>query len=303
MDTYVTVTVVAHSKDEAEKAVQDAFSAIERFGDLINFFSRKSELSQINRNAGIAPVKVSAQTLDVIEQSLYVARESGGAFDPTIGPEIQMWDFHKKIKPSDSAIREKLPLVNYRNVVVDNKDSTVFLRKKGMMLDLGGIAKGYGADLAVGVLKQDGIRAGIVAVAGDIRTFGLKPDGSSWNVGIENPRQKDASDEIMATIRLSNEAISTSGDYQRYFILNGRRYHHLLNPKTGHPAMFCRSVSVITNKGVFTDSFATAVFILGPERGMNLLQKLGMNGVIVDADGKMHISPGLKGKLKLERNH
>ncbi|MEJ2685559.1 MAG: FAD:protein FMN transferase [Candidatus Sulfobium sp.] len=303
MDTYVTVTVVSPSKDKAERAVQDAFSTIERFGDLINFFSDRSELSKINRNAGIAPVKVSAPTLDVVEKSLYVARESEGAFDPTIGPEIHMWDFHKKIKPSDSDIREKLPLVDYRNVVVDQKNSTVFLKKKGMMLDLGGIAKGYGADLAVGALKRDGIRAGIVAVAGDIKTFGLKPDGSPWNVGIENPRQKNASDEIMATIRLSDEAISTSGDYQRFFILDGRRYHHLLDPKTGHPAMFCRSVSVITDKGVFTDSLATAVFILGPERGMKLLQKLGMNGVIVDAKGNIHITPGLKGKLTIEKDH
>lgn len=303
MDTYVTITVVSTSKDRAEKASKDAFSTLERFGDLINFFSAGSELSRINRNSGVAPVKVSPLTLDVVKQSLYVARQSGGAFDPTIGPEIRMWDFHKKIKPTDAAIKKKLPLVGYRNVIVDSKDSTVFLKKKGMMLDLGGIAKGYGADLAVEALKRDGIRAGIVAVAGDIKTFGLKPDGSPWNIGIENPRKKNASDEIMATVRLSDKAISTSGDYQRYFILRGRRYHHLLNPKTGYPAMYCRSVSVIADKGVFTDSFATAVFIMGPEKGMKLLKKLGMDGVIVDAEGHLHITPGLKGKLTIETNH
>ena len=303
MDTYVTITVVSTSKDRAEKAVKDAFSAIERFGDLINFFSTGSELSKINRNSGVTPVKVSPLTLDVVKKSLYVARQSGGAFDPTIGPEIQMWDFHKKIRPTDAAIKKKLPLVDYRNVIVDSKRSTVFLKKKGMMLDLGGIAKGYGADLAVETLKRDGIRAGIVAVAGDIKTFGLKPDGSPWNIGIENPRQKNASDEIMATVRLSDKAISTSGDYQRYFILGGRRYHHLLDPKTGYPAMYCRSVSVIADRGVFTDSFATAVFILGPEKGMKLLKELGMDGVMVDTEGHLHITPGLKGKVTIEKNH
>lgn len=303
MDTYVTVTVVSKSKKKAETATEDAFSTIKKFGDLINFFSDKSELSKINRNAGIAPVKVSPLTLDVVEKSLYVAAKSGGAFDPTIGPESHMWNFFKKIKPSDAEIREKLPLVNYHNVVVDKKNSTVFLRKKGMMMDLGGIAKGYGADLAVEALQRDGIKAGIVAVAGDIRTFGLKPDGSPWNIGIENPRAKNASDEIIATIRLTNKAISTSGDYQRYFILNGRRYHHLLNPKTGYPAMSCRSVSVITDRGVYTDSFATAVFIMGPEKGMKLLEKLGMQGVIIDAKGKIHITPGLKGRLTFEEDH
>lgn len=303
MDTYVTVTVVSSSKDQARRAVQDAFSEIERFGDLINFFSDKSELSKINRNAGIAPVRVSPLTLDVVEKSLYVARESDGAFDPTIGPEIHMWDFFKKIKPSDDEIRKKLPLVNYRNVVVDNKDSTVFLKEKGMMLDLGGIAKGYGADLAVAALKKDGIRAGIVAIAGDIRTFGSKPDGSPWNIGIQNPRQKDKEDEIIATVRLSNKAISTSGDYQRYFILGGRRYHHLLDPKTGYPAMHCRSVSVVADKGVFTDSFATAVFIMGPDKGMKLLKKLNMDGVIIDTDGHIDVTAGLKGKLTIEEDH
>jgi thiamine biosynthesis lipoprotein len=303
MDTYVTVTVVSDSKAEAEKAVEDAFSTIERLGNLINFFSEKSELSRINRNAGIAPVKVSALTLDLVEKSLYVAGKSGGAFDPTIGPEIHLWDFHKKIKPPDDDIRKGLLLVNYRNVAVDKVKSTVFLKKKGMMLDLGGIAKGYGADLAVEALKRDGIKAGIVAVAGDIKTFGSKPDGSLWNVGIENPRQKDASDEIIAAIRLRDKAISTSGDYQRYFILGGRRYHHLLDPKTGYPAMHCRSVSVITDKGVFTDSFATAVFVLGPEKGMKLLRKLGMDGVIIDAGGNIDTTPGIKGKLTIEENH
>jgi FAD:protein FMN transferase len=303
MDTYVTVTVVSDSKGKAEKGIEDAFSAIDRFGDLINFFSEKSELSEINRNAGIAPVKVSALTLDVVEKSLYVADKSDGAFDPTIGPEISMWDFPKKIKPSDDDIRRNLPLVNYRNVAVDKKKSTVFLKKKGMMMDLGGIAKGYGADLAVEALKRDGIKDGIVAVAGDIRTFGLKPDGSPWNVGIENPRQKDASDEIMATVRLSDKAISTSGDYQRYFISGGRRYHHLLDPETGYPAMLCRSASVITDKGVFTDAFATAVFVLGPEKGMKVLRELGMDGVIIDAAGNIYTTPGLKGKLTIEKDH
>lgn len=303
MDTYVTITVVSGSKDKAEKAIKDAFFEIEQFGDLINFFSHKSELFKINRNSGIAPVKVSPLTLDVVEKSLYVARESDGAFDPTIGPEIQMWDFQKKIKPEDGEIRKDLPLVNYRNVVVDKAKSTVFLRKKGMMLDLGGIAKGYGADLAVRALKRDGIKSGIVAVAGDIRTFGLKPDGLPWNVGIQNPRQKDASDEIIATVGLSNKAISTSGDYQRYFISNGRRYHHLLDPRTGYPAMSCRSVSVIADKGVFTDSFATAVFILGPDRGAKLLRELGMDGFIVDARGGIHTTPGLEGKLTIEKDH
>jgi thiamine biosynthesis lipoprotein len=294
---------VASSDREADISIEKAFSAIERFGDRINFFSEKSELSAINRNAGIAPVKVSPETLDVIEKAVYVARISGGAFDPTIGPEIRLWDFSKKIKPTDEEIKKDLPLVDFRKIAVDRKKSTVFLSGKDMLMDLGGIAKGYAADLAVEALKNNGISAGIVAVAGDIRTFGRKPDGNSWNVGIRNPRQKTPADELMAKARLRDNAISTSGDYERYFISEGKRFHHILDPSTGYPAGLCRSVTVITDKGVFTDTFSTAVFVLGPEKGMELMRKTGMDAIIIDRDGGVHTTPGIKNMVTFENRH
>jgi thiamine biosynthesis lipoprotein len=303
MDTLVTVTVVSGSADQAGGAIQSAFSTIGKFGDRINFFSASSELSDINRNAGIRPVKVSPDTLDIIEKAIYISKKSGGAFDATVGPETSLWDFHKKIKPSDEQIKKNLHLVNYRNIVIDKEKSTVFLREKGMLLDLGGIAKGYAADLAVADLKRNGITAGIVANAGDIRVFGSKPDGSPWNVGIENPRHENDSDEIIAKVKLVDEAISTSGDYQRYFILDGRRYHHLIDPATGYPAYGCRSVSVITDSGAFTDAFSTAVFVLGPEKGMKLVRKLGMDAVIVKDDGTIMTTPGLNGIITIEKSH
>ncbi len=303
MDTLVTVTVVSNSADRAGRAIESAFSTIGKFGDRINFFSPSSELSEINRNAGIRPVKVSPDTLDIIEKAVYVSEKSGGAFDATIGPEISLWNFPKRIKPTDEQIRKNLSLVNYRNIVIDRKKSTVFLRKKGMLLDLGGIAKGYAADLAVADLRRNGITAGIVANAGDIRVFGRKPDGNPWNVGIENPRHKGDADEIIAKLKLADRAISTSGDYQRYFILDGKRYHHLLDPATGRPAYGCRSVSVITGRGVFTDAFSTAVFVLGPEKGMKLVRELGMDAVIVKSDGTILTTPGLNGIITIDKNH
>lgn len=303
MDTIVAITVVADSGQSAEKAIEDAFSTIERFGDLINFFSDKSELSLINRNAGVREVKVSPDTLGVIERAIYISEMSGGAFDPTIGPEIKMWDFFKKIRPSDADIKKNLSLVNYRDVVIDRDKSTVFLRKKGMLMDLGGIAKGYAADLALANLKRNGIRAGIVATAGDIRAFGLKPDGKPWNIGIKNPRQKNESDEIIARIEVSDKAISTSGDYERYFIEEGKRYHHILDPKTGYPASQCRSVTVISDKGIFADGFSTAVFVSGPEKGIKLVREAGVDAVIIDSSGVLRTTPGLKGILKIEESH
>jgi len=302
MNTFVTITVVSESEEKADKAIENAFSAIEHFGNLVNFFSDKSELASINKNAGIRDVKVSPELLDVIEKSVYVSENSGGSFDATIGSVTKLWEFYKKVKPSEYEIKGKLPLVNFNNIIINSEKSTVFLKKKGMLLDLGGIAKGYAADLAVATLIKDGINAGIVANAGDIRTFGLRPDGSPWKIGIRNPRQKNESDELVARISLTGKAVSTSGDYERFFLLNGKRYHHLIDPKTGHPANYCQSVSVVAEKGVFSDAFSTAVFILGPEKGLNLIKKLGMDAVIIDNNGKIYVTPGIKESVEIERN-
>ncbi|SPQ00423.1 ApbE-like protein lipoprotein [Candidatus Sulfobium mesophilum] len=303
MDTLVTITVVSASEEEADKAIEKAFSVIGQFGNKINFFSDKSELSAINKNAGIAPVKVSDETMGVIERALFISEKSGGAFDPTIGPEIRLWDFYKKVRPEDAAIKKNLSLVNFRDIILDHSKSTVLLKRNGMMLDLGGIAKGYAADLALASLRQDKIAAGIVAAAGDIRAFGLKPDGTLWNIGIKNPRQKSEADELIARARLTNKAISTSGDYERYFMDNGRRFHHILDPKTGYPASQCRSVTVISDSGIFADGFSTAVFVSGPEKGMELVRQAGVDAVIIDKDGGIHTTPGIKGMVTFEDSH
>lgn len=303
MDTLITVNVVSDSEDKAEKAIGSAFSVIEDLDSKLNFFSDKSELSMINKNAGISEVKVSPETLDVIEKAVFVSENTGGAFDPTIGPEISLWDFNAHKKPDDKLIKARLNLVNYKLIVIDKEKSTIYLKKKRMLIDLGGIAKGYAADKAVEELKKQGVKAGLVSCAGDISAFGLKPDGKAWKVGVRNPRQKGKEDEIIATIELKDMAISTSGDYERYFIIDNIRYHHILDPKTGYPASGVRSVSVMTEKGVNTDAFSTAVFVLGPEKGMQILAKMGFEGLIVDKDGKFHTTPGLRDKIEFKRNN
>ncbi len=302
MDTIVSITVVCESKERAEKAMEEAFAAIDHIGNLINYYSDTSELSAINRNAGISETKVSPETFGIIEEAIYVADSSEGSFDPTIGPIIKLWDFADKKMPSETEVRHALPLVNWRDIIMDRKTLTVMLRKKGMMLDLGGIAKGYAADIAVACLIKQGISSGLVSIAGDIRTFGLKPDNSPWTIGIKNPRQTTCRDEIIAKIRLTEKAISTSGDYERYFIAEGKRYHHLLDPKTGFPAATCRSVSVVADKAVYTDAFSTAIFVLGPDKGMKLAEDLGMDALIIDSNGTTHSTDGLKGKLTFEKS-
>ena len=299
MDTTVTISVVSGSGDKSEKAIDRAFSEIEKLDRLLNFFSDSSEVSEINRNAGLKAVVVSPETFAVLEKAVYASGKTNGAFDVTIGSVTAMWDFHKRTKPEDKKIKERLPLVNYKNIILNKKSSSVYLKKKGMLIDLGGIAKGYAADKAVEALKREGIKSGLVSISGDIKAFGLKPDLKPWKIGIRNPRSENKEDEIMATIEMTDMAISTSGDYERYFIIEGKRYHHILNPKTGYPVDECRSVSIIAKDGSVTDPFSTGIFILGAEKGIKLLEEMEIDGIIVDKNGKIHTTPNLRGKLEI----
>ncbi len=295
--TVVTITVYSDSEQKAKTAVDATYNELERLGALLNFYSENSEVSMINRFSGIKPVTVSKDTVNVVDRALYISRSTDGAFDITIGPIVKMWDFEKKILPDEKAIKKKLYLVNYRNVVVDKAKSTVFLKKKGMQIDLGGIEKGYAADRAVEVLKHNGITAGIVAVGGEVKPFGTKPDGGLWNVGIKNPHQKNKKDEIIAIVKLADQAISTSGGYEKYFIKNGKWYHHILDPATGYPAYGCQSVSVIAKNA--PDGFPTGIFVLGPQKGMKVLKKLGLDGIIIDKSGAVLTTDGIKDRVEL----
>ncbi len=301
MDTVVSISVVASSDSDAGWVINQVFGEIEKLSALVNFYSDKSELSMINRSAGKKPVKVSPETLYIIKEAITVARKTGGAFDPTIGVISSLWDFNNKIRPEKEYIKKALKLVSYKSVVINEKKETVFLKKEGMMIDLGGIAKGYAADIAVDILTSSEIEAALVSVAGDIRAFGLKPDGTPWMVGIRDPRPRSSTENILAALPLKEMAISTSGDYQRFFKMEGMRYHHILAPWNGMPARWCQSVSVISDRSLISDALSTAVFVLGAEKGMKLLDDLGYNGVIVDSRGKLHVSEGLKDEIEIKR--
>lgn len=299
MYTIVSITVFSDSKKKAKDSIDEAFKELDRIGNLLNFYSESSEIAKINKNAGIMPVKVSPETIEVIKKALFVSDSTEGSFDITIGPVVKLWDFKSMKLPSDKIIKERLKSIGYKNIIVNENNNTVFIKKKGVQIDLGGIVKGYSADKVVELLKNRGIDTGLVAIGGDIKTFGLRPDKKPWTIGIQNPRQKSTDDEIIAMIKsLSEIAISTSGDYEKYFILDGIRYHHLLDPRTGYPSYSSRSVTVISKESALSDAFATGIFILGPERGLKILEKMGFEGVIIDKDGKIFVSKGLKGKIE-----
>lgn len=300
MYTVVSITVVSRSEDQAQKAINASFDELDRLAALLNFYSDTSEISMINRQAGEKPVKVSRDTLDIIEKAVYVSEMTDGAFDITVGPLVKLWDIQKKIIPDKESIKEKLKLVGYKNIVIDKTASTVFIKQKGAQIDLGGIIKGYAVDKVVAVLHKNGITSGVAAVGGEIRLLGTKPDGTSWGIGVQNPRPKDSDDQVFATLQLSNKALSTSGDYIRYFEKNGVRYHHLLDPKTGYPSPQCGSATIIADDNTTTDGFSK-LFILGPEKGLAVAKKLGFDVLFIDCKGKIVMSDGLKDKIRFAR--
>lgn len=297
MHTYVSITVVSDDAKKAESAIDAGFEEIGRLETLLSFWTDTSEIAAINKNAGIKPVKISNDTFEIIERALYVSDKTGGAFDPTIGPLIRLWDFKNKKRPDAKAVKEKLPLVDFKAMKLDKNNMTAFLNNTNMSFDTGGIAKGFAADKAAMKLRESGIKSALVAIGGDIIAFGTRPDGKPWRVGIRNPRSDNPAD-IIASIDLRDSAVSTSGDYERFFIEKNARYHHIINPKTGYPAMGCMSVTVIAPDATLTDGFSTGAFVLGPENGLKAIKENGLEGIIITTDGKTLVTEGIKNNLQ-----
>ncbi len=292
MGTVIEITLIADDEEKANKAALQALQEIKRIETLMSPWLDSSDVTRINRSAGKERVKISPETFEVIQKAQEISELSEGGFDITIGPLTELWRRarEKKIPPSIEEVKEKLGLVNFKNIEVD-QEGKVFLKKKDMAVDLGGIAKGYAVDRAFKLLKSLGYINLIVNAGGDLRVGGLK-NNQPWSIGIQNPRE---SQKILARISVSDMAVTTSGDYEKYFIYQGKRYHHIFNPKDGFPIEGCQSVTIVTKDCITADALATAVFVLGAEKGYPLCQKLeGVVCLIVDKEGKIIFSPGLK---------
>ena len=295
MGTVIEITLIAYDEEAANKASLQAFQEIKRIETLMSPWLDSSDVTRINRSAGKERVKVSPETFEVIQKAQEISELSEGGFDITVGPLTELWREarKKKIPPSIEEVKEKLSLVNFKNIGID-PEGKVLLKKEGMAIDLGGIAKGYAVDRAFGVLRSLGYKNLIVNAGGDLRVGGLK-NNQPWSIGIQNPRE---SKKILARISVSDMAVATSGDYEKFFNYEGKRYHHIFNPKDGFPTEGCQSVTIITKDCITADGLATAVFVLGAEKGYSLCQKLeGVKCLIVDKEGKIIFSPGLKDRI------
>ena len=298
MGTLVTITAVAESESVAQAAASAGFAEIRRLEELLSTWIPGSELSRVNASAGVRPMPVSHETLTVVQRSLQVAKMTDGAFNIAIGPAVDAWSVTERPRvPSSAELDSLQPLLDLGAVQVDVLEQTIYLEKAGMRIDVGGIGKGYAADQAVVAMKKAGAKAGVAALSGDIKTFGKLPGGKAFPVGIQHPRREGS---VLVWIDLQDEAISTAGDYERFFEQDGVRYHHILDPRTLQPARGCQSVTVIAKEGVWADGLDTGIFVLGPERGMKLVEHLdGVEAIIVDQEGRLLVSSGLRNRIRL----
>jgi thiamine biosynthesis lipoprotein len=290
MGTQVIVKVVGRDRETLERAVDAAFDEVSRLEQIMSNFIPTSELSRINQHAGEAPVSVSRELFWVIQRSLFFSELSEGAFDISFASVGKLWNFRTGILPTPEAVRAQLPFVNYRKIQLDEEKSTVFLPYAQMEIGLGGIGKGYAMDRAMAVLMDHGIRNAMVMAGGDTLIKGKKGN-EPWKVGLRDP---DKENGILAVLPLEDQAISTSGDYERFFIKDGVRYHHILDPKTGYPAKSCRSVTILAQDATTSDALTKPVFILGPKKGLAFIARFqGVEAIIMDDRGKIFLSPGL----------
>lgn len=293
MGTAIRVELWADDKAAGEAAIVAVMAEMHRIDRQMSPYKPESELSRINREAADRPVPISQEMFDILSRSIEFSKLSGGAFDITFSSVGYLYDYRRHIKPTDKEIEQALPGIDYRHILLDAQKRTVKFARPGVRIDLGGIGKGYAVDNSIALLKKRGITQAIVTAGGDSRVLGDR-GGRPWMVGIRDPRRKD---NMVAVIPLVNSAISTSGDYERYFEADGIRYHHILNPRTGRSATGVHSVSVIGPDAITTDGLTKPVFILGPEKGLRLIESIpGVDAVIIDADGKMFYSSGLQNR-------
>lgn len=287
------ITVVATDSVQGNQFVNMAFDEVTRIEHLISDWIPTTQISKVNQQAGIAAVKVDLEVFELVERALKISKLTDGAFDISYASMDKIWKFDGSMKtmPTEEAIKKSVAKVGYENILLDANNTTIFLEKEGMKLGLGGIGQGYIADKIKVLLQKNGCTSGLVNVSGDINTWGKQPNGADWSVGIVNPMNKN---KVFATFSLYDSAVETSGSYEKYVTFNGKRYSHIIDPRTGYPATGIVSVSVFAKQTELADALATGIFVLGVEVGLDLVNQLkGIGCIIVDEKGAIHASKNI----------
>ena len=288
------LTAVADDDKFANDSIEAGIEEIRRIEKLLTTFSDDSETNLVNRNAGIKPVAVSRETFNLVQRSIKISEVTQGAFDITYGSiDQRLWNFDVNMTslPDRDTAKQMVRLINYKNVVLDDVKCTILLREKGMRIGFGGIGKGYAADRAKMVMKQMCVESGVVNASGDLSAWGLQPNGRPWTVGIVNP---DAKHEIFSYMEISDMAVATSGNYEKFAMIGGKKYSHTINPRTGLPVTGIKSVTIITTHAEIADAMATPVMIMGISTGLDLVNQMnGIEAIIIDDDNKLYTSKNI----------
>jgi thiamine biosynthesis lipoprotein len=288
------ITVVGDDRLWADKRIDDAVEEIKRIEKLFTTFDESSQTNLINRNAGIAPVKVDREVYDLIERSKKISALTQGAFDITYGSiDKRLWNFDKTMTslPDAQTAKKLVRLINYQNVILDEKNCSVFLKEKGMRIGFGGIGKGYAAEKAKSLLQQKGVKSGIINAAGDLTAWGHQPNGKPWTIGIADP---DTKRQAFSFLEITNTSIATSGNYEKFVLIDGKKYSHTIDPKTGLPVRGIKSVTIICPNAEIADAMATPVMIMGIKTGLDMLNQIkGIAGIVIDDNDKIYTTKNI----------
>jgi len=288
------ITIVEDDEYNANYLLDIAIKEISRIEKLISSWDKNSQTFQINLNAGIKPVKVDKELFNLISRSLKISGLSQGAFDISYASLDKVWYFDKKMMeiPLEDEIRKSVSKVGFRNIILDKENQTVFLKIKGMKIGFGAIGKGYAADKAKFILLKNNVKSGIINASGDLTAWGKKPSGKDWMVAIVNPLNKS---KIFSWLPVENKAVVTSGNYERFINFNGKLFSHIIDPRTGYPSQGILSVTIFSENAELADALATAVYVLGEEIGMNLINQLkGIDCIIINDKSKIIKSKNIK---------
>jgi FAD:protein FMN transferase len=295
MGNHFEITVVGENENWANEKIDLGIHEIQRIEKLLTTFSTESETNLINDNAGIQPVKVSMEIILLIERALKISSVTQGAFDLSYGSvDKSLWNFDTTMTslPTEEIAKQSVRLINYKNIIVDKEAATVFLKQKGMRIGFGGIGKGYAAEQAKNIMRINGVESGVVNASGDLTTWGNMPNGDKWTIGIVSPEMASTTFSYM---NISGLSVATSGNYEKFVVIDGKKYSHTINPKTGLPVSGIKSVTIVSTNAEIADAMATPVMIMGVEAGLNMINQINdIEAIVIDDNNTLYASKNIK---------
>lgn len=295
MGNSFTITVTASDHKTANEHIEAAVQEIKRIERLLTTYNDQSQTNQVNTQAGISAVKVDEEVFNLIERSIGISKITQGAFDISYGSiDKSLWNFDRSMKslPDTQTALKMVHLIDYRNILLDRENCSVFLKEKGMRIGFGGIGKGYAAEMAKKVLIKRGVQSGIINASGDLCAWGLQPDGRKWTIGVADP---DAPSSVFSYMDISDRAVATSGNYEKYITINGKKYSHTIDPKTGLPVSGIKSVTIIAANAEFADAMATPIAVMGISAGLFLINQIpDLYCIIIDDNNKIYTSKNIR---------